>query len=214
MAGNSDYYPRLLEQRRAEKASPGLAKIPSDFYSATQALLGQLRQMLESELKENPTSKKVELIRSQYQRARAHARDVMDWRMSKIATLAVQVVSVGTEPENMLPEERVLMDELAKQLDGFRNKMNPYLEAMPLPPPPKPRGEEASSPAAPADQQVRTAAPQKQGQLVVRVLKDGLPFIVGEGDTIELHKEDIAALPKAVAKILVAEGIAELVELH
>jgi DNA replication initiation complex subunit (GINS family) len=206
MADNSDYYPRLLEQRRAEAATRGMAKMPPDFYSATQAFLSQLHQALEKELKENPTSKKVEFIRSQYQRAKAHARDVMDWRMGKIAALAVQAVAVGAEPENILPEERALFDGLVRELSGFRNRTNPFLEAMPLPQPleiPEKQPKHASTKGEPA---AKSAARSKSNQVVVRILADGLPFVTGDGDTLELRKEDVAALPERVARILVEEA--------
>jgi DNA replication initiation complex subunit (GINS family) len=206
MAETSDYYPRLLEQRRAEAATRGMAKMPPDFYSATQAFLSQLHQMLEKELKENPTSKKVEFIRSQYQRARAHARDVMDWRMGKIAALAVQAVAVGAEPENILPEERALFDGLVRELGGFRNRTNPFLEAMPVPQPPQAPEHPAKHGSAKGEPPAKAPPHSKSSQVVVRILTDGLPFVFGDGDTLELRKEDVAALPERVARILVEEA--------
>jgi DNA replication initiation complex subunit (GINS family) len=206
MADNSDYYPRLLEQRRAEAATRGMAKMPPDFYVATQAFLGQLHQALEKELKENPTSKKVEFIRSQYQRAKAHARDVMDWRMGKIAALAVQAVAVGAEPENILPEERTLFDGLVRELGGFRNRTNPFLESIPVPPASKPPEHPSKHGSPKPESAGKAALHAKSSQVIVRILADGLPFVIGDGDTLELRKEDVAALPERVARILVEEA--------
>ncbi len=201
MAGSDDYYPRLLDQRRLEGSTKGLSKISPDFYTSTQQFLGELREMLEKELHTNPTSKKVEFYRSQYQRAKAHARDIMDWRMSKVATLAVQAVVVGTEPENLLPEEQMLFDKSVQELTAFRERMTPYLESHhAAPPPPVPGNATASAPSPRAPEPAPLATPPPQ--VVVRVLADGLPFVVSEGDTVELHKEDVVLLPEKVGKIL------------
>lgn len=203
MPDAQDYYPKLLEQRRAEAGSKGIAPIPADFYTATQSFLGQLYEMLEAEMRANPTSKKVEYIRSQYQRARAHARDVMDWRMSKVATLAVQSVVVGTNPGDLLPEERALFDDLVRELSEFRKRMSPFLEAHHAPsPPPGGLSQGASSPSISEETMPATRSLPSSTQIVVRVLTDGLPFVVGEGDAVELHKEDVILLPEGVARIL------------
>ncbi len=136
-----DYYNRLLEQRRAEYAAKGLSKVPPDFFTSTTRYVAALHEILERETRENPTSKKVEMTRTTYQRALASARDVLEARLGKISHLAVQHVNLGGEPANLLPEERALYDALVRDLSGFRRTSAPFLEPA--------SGSSAPSPAAP-----------------------------------------------------------------
>ena len=136
-----DYYNRLLEQRRAEYAAKGLSKVPPDFFTSTTRYVASLHEILERETRENPTSKKVEMTRTTYQRALASARDVLEARLGKISHLAVQHVNLGGEPANLLPEERALYDALVRDLSGFRRTSAPFLEPA--------SGSSAPSPAAP-----------------------------------------------------------------
>ncbi len=136
-----DYYNRLLEQRRAEYAAKGLSKVPPDFFTSTTRYVAALHEILERETRENPTSKKVEMTRTTYQRALASARDVLEARLGKISHLAVQHVNLGGEPANLLPEERALYDALVRDLSGFRRTSAPFLEPA--------SGGSAPSPAVP-----------------------------------------------------------------
>ncbi len=205
----TDQYTRLLEWRRAEAASRGLAKLPHDFYSTTRTYLGEARRVFESELRSNPSGKKGELARQTYQRASQVARDVVEARMTKVLSQAFQA-SVGGAKDlpNALPEERSLFDELLGRLRAHRQAVAPFLEpgaagtepaAEPAPPPPSP------VPAAPG-----ASAPAAPGTLLVRVLKDGRPIVVG-GESVELRKEDLLSLPAETARLLIEAKVAEAV---
>lgn len=145
-----DYYNRLLEQRRAEYAAKGLSKIPPDFLGATSRYLVSLRELLERETRENPTSRKVEMTRVTYQRALASARDVLEARLAKIAHLAAQHVNLGGEASNLLPEERALYDALTRDLSGFRRNSASFLDPSGTSPPGPAPAAPSGDPSAPA----------------------------------------------------------------
>ncbi len=202
----TDHYTKLLEWRRAEGSTRGLAKLPQDFYPATEAYLAEARRTFESELRSNPAGKKGEVARQTYGRAAQIARDILEARMMKILNLAFQA-SVGGAREltNSLAEERELYDHLVTSLRGHRASVAPFLEPMsislPLPAPEPPRA-------------VVTATPSPSpsaGQVLVRILQDGRPIEV-EGGTVDLRKEDLLSLPAEVARLLVQAKVAARVE--
>lgn len=204
-------YTQLLEWRRSEAAARGLAKLPHEFYPATQNYLAELKRTFESELRENPSGKKGELARQTYQRATQVARDVIEARMSKILSLAFQA-SVGGARElaNALPEERTFFDQLTLTLRDHRHAVAPFLEpagppagaAAPATPPPT---------ALPTTTRTEPATPSAAPPATyVRVLKDGKPIEVS-GETIDLRKEDVLSLPPETARLLVGAKVAEMI---
>jgi DNA replication initiation complex subunit (GINS family) len=226
-----DYYNKLLEQRRQEYASKGLSKLPPEFLGATQAYLAWMREVLEQEIRENPTSRKVELTRVTYQRAVASARDVLEARLSKIAQLAATHANLGGDPSNLLPEERALYDSIMKELAAFRRTQAPFLEASASPAPAsassavpssRPPSTPPSPPAAPAPARppaVQAAAPAVPATAtpppppaVVRVLQDLPNLVLAKDETVDLFREDLLTLPPAKADVLVHGKRAERVD--
>jgi DNA replication initiation complex subunit (GINS family) len=198
----TDHYTRLLEWRRAEGSTRGLAKLPQDFYPATEAYLAEARRTFEFELRSNPAGKKGEVARQTFGRAAQIARDILEARMMKILNLAFQA-SVGGAREltNSLAEERELYDHLVATLRGHRTAVAPFLDpassSVPLPPSEGPRPVVTAAPTA--------ALPP--GQVMVRILQDRPPIEV-EGGTVDLRKEDLVSLPAEVARLLVQAKVA------
>ena len=211
-----DHYARLLELRRSESAVRGLAKIPGDFYPTTQGYLEETRRTFESELRENPSSRRGEISRQTYQRASQAARDLIEARMSKLLAAAFQA-SVGGARElpNALREERELFERLVGSLTGFRRTAAAFLEPGAPGVPAETRGEVAltGQPPAPAASSppgqgaTRAAAPSPR-VAYVHMLKDGRPIQVGR-DTVDLRKDDVVALPSDTADLLVKGKLAE-----
>ncbi|HXQ49064.1 MAG TPA: hypothetical protein VN842_04725 [Thermoplasmata archaeon] len=206
-----DQYTLLLEWRRSEGATRGLAKLPLDFYRSTSAYLSEVRKTFEDELRENPSGRKGELARQTHQRAGQIARDIVEARMTKVLSQAFQA-SIGGVKElpNALPEERSLFDALVGVLRSHRSSAAPFLEPMG---PSAPSGPSAPHPA----HREATAglpapiAPVGPAMRFVRILQDSRPVELGT-ETIELRKEDLLNLPEAVAQILIDGKIAEPVE--
>jgi DNA replication initiation complex subunit (GINS family) len=209
----TDHYTRLLEWRRAESSARGLAKLPHDFYSSTQAYLGEARATFESELRSNPAGKKGEVARQTFQRASQIARDIVEARMMKILNLGFQA-SVGGSRElpNALAEERTLYDHLIETLRSHRLAVAPFLD----PGAPVTPGSVAPPiapivPAASGSHSSSSSAAPRPESTFVRILKDGRPIEVG-GETIELRKEDLLTLPPETARLLIEAKVAERVE--
>lgn len=204
-----DHYSLLLDWRRAETSARGLARLPHDFFEATQAYLADARRVYESELRENPSGKKGEVARQTYHRASQIARDIVDARMSKVLSQAFQAsIGGGRDLPNALAEERALFDALTETLRKHRATVAPYLEL--------------TGPAAPGMPSVRVDAPAKPeppaparaspaAVVLVRILKDA-PAIETGGETLHLHKEDVVSLPAATAQILIDGKVAERIE--
>jgi len=211
-----DHFSLLLEWRRSEGASRGLAKLPLDFYAVTATYLADVRKSYETDLRENPSGRKGEMSRQTYQRASQVARDIVEGRAQKILAAAFQA-SIGGSRElpNALSEERTMYDRVLSTLLEHRRSTTPYLEtgtaasgpASPAPPPPNPRG------AAPPPSAVTTSAPAPVAPVsaYVRVLKDGRPIEVG-GETIDLRAEDVLSLPADKAQLLVSAKVAEAIQ--
>ncbi|MGP8077772.1 MAG: hypothetical protein ACLQD8_03650 [Thermoplasmata archaeon] len=207
-----DQFTLLLEWRRNEAAGRGLAKLPPDYYGGTSTYLRELRRSYESDLRENPSSRKGEISRQTYQRAGQVARDILEGRVQKILSLSFQA-SIGGARElpNALPEERRMFDELLGTLLEYRRTAAPYLEPFvgttAAPPPEAKPVERAPAPEptpAPA-----ARAPGAAGPLAyVRILEDGHTVEVG-ADSIDLRADDLLSLPPATAKLLVDTKVAE-----
>lgn len=214
-----DHFTQLLEWRRNEIAVRGLAKIPSEFYTATTAYLADLRRSYEAELRENPSGRKGEISRQTYQRALQVARDIVESRTQKILVAAFQA-SIGGSRDlpNSLGEERTLFDSVLGDLLEFRRSSSSYIEPTAPPagagptrsveaPSPIPATAPAAARAAPAAPVARVRAPL----VYVRILKDSRPIEVGD-ETVPLKADDILSLPPETARLLVEAKVAEPVE--
>jgi len=212
-----DHFSLLLEWRRSEAATRNLAKIPSDFYTATASYLAEVRRSYEVDLRENPSGRKGEISRQTYQRAGQVARDIVESRTQKVLTFAFQTSIGGVrELPNALPEEREVYDRILVTLFEHRRSAAPYLEtpasgrpAATLPLPTLPA---ASTPTtAPARAAGPAASVRSAAPVFVRILQDGRPIEVG-AETIDLRKEDVLSLPPETAQLLIQAKVAEPVE--
>jgi DNA replication initiation complex subunit (GINS family) len=214
----ADYYTKLLELRRAEGSAHGLSKLPVDFYPQTRAYLAELKSTFETELRENPSGRKGELARQTHQRAVQTARDIVEARMMKILTAALQASLGGSRDlPNALPEERTLHESLLGYLRQHRSEVAPYLE--PTGPAPAPTKRSASGPSRSASIDTATSrsaatSPNAGGEAqIVRVLKDSPKLALGS-ETLELREDDLITLPADVARLLLDGHIVEPVRIH
>jgi DNA replication initiation complex subunit (GINS family) len=213
-----DYYTKLLELRRAEGSAHGLSKLPVDFYPQTRAYLAELKSTFETELRENPSGRKGELARQTHQRAVQTARDIVEARMMKILTAALQASLGGSRDlPNALPEERTLHESLLGFLRQHRSEVAPYLESTSPVPAPAKRAPTTSARGAPADS--APSRPPSAGPAagtdpqIVRVLQD-TPKVALGSETLELRRDDVLSLPPEVARLLLDGRVVERVEVH
>ena len=215
-----DPYTQLLEWRRVETTTRGLAKLPADFYDYTRRYLAETRTTFESELRSNPSSRKGELARQTYQRAHQLARDIVEARTRKLLELAFQAALGGArDVPNALPEDRALFDRFLESVRVHRSAVAPYLEAIvPVPAEPVVPGGTPPIPSAPTSAPVSLAAPVARAPggpsesgptpTYVRILKDSRPIAVGN-ETLELRREDVLSVTEETARLLVSTGVAE-----
>jgi DNA replication initiation complex subunit (GINS family) len=212
-----DHYTQLLEWRRTEAAVRGLAKLPHDFYRSTSTYLADMHTSYEAELRQNPSSRKGEILRQTYQRASQVARDIIEARAQKVMSAAFQA-SIGgiRDLPNALGEERGIFDAMLATLTEHRRAAAPYLEStlVAAATPPAARGPEAA--AAPAPSAAPVAAPPPRsarapGPLTwVRVVQGGRRIELGS-ETLELRADDVLSLPAEQAKLLIDAKVAEAV---
>jgi DNA replication initiation complex subunit (GINS family) len=210
-----DHYTQLLEWRRTEAAVRGLAKLPHDFYRSTAAYLAEMRTGYEAELRENPSSRKGEILRQTYQRATQVARDIVEARQQKVMSAAFQASIGGVrELPNSLLEERAIFDAMLGTLTEHRRAAAPYLEhhGPPTAATPPKRSEPPSvaavatapPPAAPVARPSRAPGPLTW----VRILQGGRRIELGS-ETIDLRTDDVLSLPEESAKLLIDAKVAE-----
>ena len=203
-----DHYTQLLEWRRVETTSRGLAKLPHDFYGATRSYLAEARTTFERELRENPAGRKGDLARQTYHRASQIARDVVESRMTKILSFSFQAAVGGArDVANLLPEEKRLFDDVTRTLGAHRTAVAPVLEAATPPSPPPSAPPRAAAPEAAAAPEPKVAA---GANIFVRILKDQRPIDTGS-ETLDLRKDDVLSLPERTAQILIHANLAERV---
>ena len=123
-----DHFSLLLEWRRNEGATRGLAKLPHDFFVVTAGYLAEVRKSYEADLRENPSGRKGEMSRQTYQRASQVARDIVEGRAQKILAAAFQA-SIGGSRDlpNALPEERTMYDRILDTILDHRRTTTPFL---------------------------------------------------------------------------------------
>lgn len=212
-----DHFSLLLEWRRNEAATRGLAKLPHDFYSNTIAYLADVRRSYEADLRENPSGRKGDLSRQTYQRASQVARDIVEGRAQKVLAAAFQASIGGTRDlPNALPDERAMFDRIVATLLEHRRRISPYLETPSAavstsPSPALTAPPAAAPPAVPSAPAAPPKPPVVPPTAYVRVVKDGRPIEVGT-ETIDLRAEDILSLPEDKARLLVAAKVAEPIE--
>ncbi len=212
-----DHFSLLLEWRRNEAATRGLAKLPHDFYSNTIAYLADVRRSYEADLRENPSGRKGDLSRQTYQRASQVARDIVEGRAQKVLAAAFQASIGGTRDlPNALPDERAMFDRIVATLLEHRRRISPYLETPSAavstsPSPALTAPPAAAPPAVPSAPPATAKPPVVPPTAYVRVVKDGRPIEVGT-ETIDLRAEDILSLPEDKARLLVAAKVAEPIE--
>jgi len=210
-----DHYTQLLEWRRTEAAVRGLAKLPHDFYRSTSAYLADMHTSYEAELRENPSSRKGEILRQTYQRATQVARDIIEARAQKVMSAAFQA-SIGGARDlpNALGEERAIFDAMLATLTEHRRASAPYLEGALVPPAPPASRRPEPTPTATAPPAVAPSAarpPRGPGPLTwVRIVQGGRRIELGS-ETLELRTDDVLSLPAEQAKLLIDAKVAEAV---
>lgn len=212
-------YDEIHSIQRRERSSRSLAKIPADFYPRLASYISEARSELDAESTKG-ASPRVLLLQGQFRNLEETAREIVMLRLRKVSEMSFTVIEGGSLNERVLtPGERAFADALSGLIGKARAET--LREAPPVPPaargpealpqpaegpPVAPQPEAASAvrespPAAPEAAAVPAASPPAVATL--RILADIPPFEGENHHVYRLRKEDIVALPRDIASILV-----------
>ena len=154
----------------AEQRTANLTKIPENFYDAVKAYL-QKKKKMEKDRKSVIETKNIERL----------IENIFNRRERKIINFAIIAARTGTEPKNMIKEEKEFFDEMLKKIKERREKVLGFLKEK-----------------------------QKEYEILV-VFKQETPAFVGiDGKTYgPFKKGDIARLPEENKQLLIEQGIVE-----
>ena len=181
-------YDELYNAWLREKEKHELQALPRDFYSRLASYIKKIEE--EGRMLDKKTVKG-RAITVESENVKKLLTDLAETRLKKIieSSLKGEVISAVLLSE----EETRLYDTVSSGIEGYRNMIERVL-----------RGQQPTT----AKKDLK-----EEGMIIVRILKE-VPAIVGvDMKTYGPYKpEDIAALPKENAKLLIKQGVAVEVE--
>ena len=180
-------YSDLYEFARKERYSDSLQQLPKNFVSEISDYLREKKQL---SLKDDDLfSEMITKTKKQLENAVTLFRELIIRRRKKILNLVLIAAETGISKQdfdNMLPFEKVLFEELMKNIEISDKKISELLNGK--------------------------KAEQSKNDLVVFKANVG-EFLDVEGNKIGgFEKGQIANIPKEIAKILIEDGKAEIVD--
>ncbi|MEM5871451.1 MAG: hypothetical protein QW051_01120 [Candidatus Aenigmatarchaeota archaeon] len=100
-----------------EKSSPGLTKLPDDFFDQVKDYLEKKKKMVRDE-----TDKWA------LEAVQRRLKTIFEKRERKIINAAHGFIESGVIPENMTPEEREFFEKIVECVNEFQKKRNEKLE--------------------------------------------------------------------------------------
>jgi DNA replication initiation complex subunit (GINS family) len=208
-------YEDIMGLFRQENKSSQLTKVDHDLYDRIGAYIKTLRKESEREIAMNPMSQASMMLNDQLKKAIDRSKRVYELRERKISLLALRKVA-GDNPDtsNLTPDELVLFSNLTSVLGAHKDSNADFEELGPRFTQPKDvevLPEAPSEKACEAKRETGKDGEQALDDLVlVRVLED-VPTFAGVDKDYKLRKEDIASIPKNIAKTLLSHGKVKLV---
>lgn len=180
-------YSDLYEAARKERYSEQLQPLPKNFILEVAKYLKEKKQL---SLKEDDIfSDMIAKTKKQLENATTLFRELMIRRRKKILNLVLIAAETGISKqdfENMLSFEKSLFEELIKNIENVDKKINELLN--------------------------EKKVEELKNELVI-FKTDVEEFLDMEGEKIgPFQKDQIANIPKEIAKILIEDGKVEIVE--
>ncbi len=179
-------YEKLYEAWKRERESEELQPLSKDFYSR---LADYIRRLMEESRMLDEKTLRGRLLLKERENVKWLAEDLVKARFNKIME---KISAGGAVSEGLLTiEESAFYSRVSPQTESYMDMLNRILQGKP------PRLEEE----------------EKSKMMLVRILKE-IPAIVGaDMKTYGPFKpEDVAALPRENAKVLIRQGMAEEIE--
>ena len=201
-----------------ERRSAQLTKLPHDYFSALSGTIAELRDAYHHAQDENPGSAKVLMLGDELRKVTQLAGEIYAKRIRKVTLLALTHASGVTVDTKVLhPKEIEVYESLVAALTLGRESMlppdgmstsprrtRPLLSAQSTTAPTKGPQSAAHRPSA-------VAAEQSEERMVVEALEDIGSFVAQHGETVRLHKDDVASVPASAAKVLLSRGLVRLI---
>lgn len=231
-------YASLVNRWRRERASTILSKLDETFYDSFDAHLRTLHETYQREQKVNPAAAKVLILLDELTNLQRIRDDLYDLRERKVVTAAVIAARDGKpDHANMTRGEKVLFDGILRVLREARANLLKAAPPIPDAEPPRaPSGPAtpldpvaapppAAQAAAPLGDRGRgaEAAPERAfsdeepadrpaavgvARTLIRVKAPVEPFVAPDLRHYRLQAEDVAAVPREVAHLLIQRGLA------
>ncbi len=180
-------YNDIYEASRKERYSEQLQPLPKNFIEEVANYLKEKREIASKE--DDVFSDVIIKTKKQLENAMTLFKELMNWRRKKILNLVLIAAEVGISKQdfdNMLAVEKDLFEEIMKCIDSSNKKMNELLNG------------------------------KKEKEMLNELIcfkEDVEEFMGLDGENIgPFEKGQIANLPKEIAKILIDDGKAEVVE--
>lgn len=188
MADTSLNLKNILKEEQKAK----LSALDKDFYEKAHALFREIKAEIE---KTDPENMKHGLLTSELKVSKINFEEILDIRRGKIikeASIQSLKHKEQHEPENLIPVEKKLYDELFASLIAWRKDR---------------LHEKKKEPAAPV-KKAEPAIDLKKDYMMVRMLLTVPTFVGADARNYTLGKEDIATVPAVNAMALISKKAA------
>ena len=201
-----------------ERTSAQLTKLPHDYFSALHGAISELRNAYHRAQGENPGSAKVLMLGDELRKVTQLAGEIYVKRIRKVTLLALTHASgVTVDTKALHPKEIEVYTQLVTALTHGRDVMLPPDGSAAAQRRPRTMSSALGAPAPRATEAApsRTSpevVPSPGGdRLLVEALEDIGAFVAQQGETVQLHKDDVASVPAAAAKALLSRGLVRLI---
>lgn len=220
----------IAQVYREERNSPGLTKLPSNFYKNLMDYIEKLRISFLRERKDEATSSKAIMLEDEFNKAQRRAQEIYELRERKIVLLALSAVNGGSPNIRFITkEEKYAFDNLVDSLSKNRTLIFAKKEEDACVPKTflasnqkavnvkvtnktddinVPHKEEEKTVKEESESVIETV---KQENPVLLILED-IPSFETEERIFNLRKDDTLSLPKSFAKILCTHGTARVIQ--
>ena len=187
----------LYEIKQRERTKPQLQKIEPDFYKNVSSYVSEKKKILDNKEVNAFSDPEKKRISKELDNIRTHVKRIYENREKKIIDMALSCSKAGADVVDvsaLLPEEKPLFENLLDQLSFYRKTVF----------------ENVKSGLPPKEIQPKKDAESTENHKTLTFIQEVPQFL---GRNLETYgpfkKEDIAKLPKEIAKILVEKKQAE-----
>jgi DNA replication initiation complex subunit (GINS family) len=119
MEGGKMTYDLVYQVYQDERQKTLLSKVDKDFYESVAELIRELKEGYDEVSKETPSSAKAMLLLDELKKLRTLIREIFEYRIRKVALLALTAASEGSvDTKNLVGREVLVFDQIFNILKG------------------------------------------------------------------------------------------------